>query len=172
MISLFNPYALLGMAVVVGVVGWKAYDLGGDRCEAAHAATALKQAAVALALTQAAQNAVNKTGSETVRRIEVVRTVTRTIIQKVPVYVTPAIDRRYPVPYAFLRVYNASANGRAVSDIPLPPGKSDGDPSPTPFSTVAAIAAENNGEHRACIEQVNGLQKAWQALVILHPPTQ
>jgi hypothetical protein len=177
MISVFNPYIIGGtlLAFVLGVGGAyvKGRIDGADLTSAEYAAAALEQSRRALAATVALNGALNVIDRETVREVERIRVVTRTIIQKVPVHVTPEIDRRYPVPFAFVRVWNASASGRPVSEIALPPGKSDSDPSPTPISAVAAAAAANNGEQLACIEQVKGLVSAWEAArITINKPAQ
>lgn len=67
--------------------------------------------------------------------------VTRTIIEKVPEYVTPAADAACVVPTGFVRAYNAAV----VSEVPTPPGKSDEAPSGVPISTVLATDVKNLG---------------------------
>ena len=85
-------------------------------------------------------------------------TITRTIIKEVPLVITPAIDRGYPLSVGFVRVLDASALGRDVSAVPGTAGLADDATSPVKSSLAATIIAGNNGEHRSCIVQVTGLQ--------------
>ena len=87
-----------------------------------------------------------------------IRTVTRTLIQEVPVYVTPDADDRCIVPVGFVRLHDAAAAGGAV---PEPAGLADDAPSGLELSAVAAGVAENYGDVcRANAQQLSDLQ-AW-----------
>lgn len=87
-----------------------------------------------------------------------IRTVTRTLIREVPVYVTPDADARCVVPAGFVRVHDAAAAGRPV---PEPAGVADDAPSGLELSAVAAAVAENYGDVcQANARQLSDLQ-AW-----------
>ena len=83
---------------------------------------------------------------------------TKTIIQRIPIYVTPAIDRSYPLSVGFVRVSDASALGLDVSAVPLPAGKSDADASTVAPSYAAGVIAGNYGGCRATNAQLAALQ--------------
>lgn len=71
---------------------------------------------------------------------ERVRTVTRTLIQKVPVYVPATADRDCIVPVGFVQLHDAAAAG-----VPGPAGGPDPAPSSVPFSAVAETVVANYG---------------------------
>lgn len=73
-----------------------------------------------------------------------IQTVTRTIVQKVPVYVTPAADDRCVVPLGFVRLHDAAASGSAAGLSRTAGGPLDA-PSGLPLSAVGATVVENYG---------------------------
>lgn len=89
-----------------------------------------------------------------------VRTVTRTIVEKVPIYVTPEADRRSPVPLGFVRLHDAAASGAPA--VPFGPGESADTPSGVALSAAGATIFGNYGECRGWREQLIGWQ-AWYA---------
>lgn len=175
MISILNPYVIGGALLTVLLIGGGGYIKGRidstEICEGRHAAAALVQAAEAQRREQEAQRRVADAEARAAAATAQVRIETRTIIQKVPVHVTPEIDRRYPLPYGFVRVLDAAASRSPVSEIPLPAGKSDGDPAPVTASAAATVIAGNYGEYHACVEQVKGWRSAWEGVVITSGPT-
>lgn len=88
---------------------------------------------------------------ETVR----VQTVTRTIIEKVPVYVTAQADDRCIVPVGFVQLHDAAA----ASSIPAAPGGPVEADSGVPLSAVAGTVASNYGVAREWEAEV----RAWRA---------
>lgn len=70
-------------------------------------------------------------------------TVTQRIIQKVPVYVTPQTDSKFPLPCGFVRLHDAAASGADPATISLPAGKSDADECPVAASAAASIITLN-----------------------------
>jgi hypothetical protein len=85
----------------------------------------------------------------------------RTQLVEIPAHVTAETDQRYPLPYGLLRVHDAAARGVGVSDVPLPAGRTDDDPSGVAASDLAAaLAANYGGRCRADAEQLTALQ-AW-----------
>lgn len=70
-------------------------------------------------------------------------TVTQHIIQKVPQYVTPQTDARFPLPCGFIRLHDASALGVEPSEISLPANNVDGDKCPVTTSDAGSIIAAN-----------------------------
>lgn len=160
----WRGYALaVGVALAVGFSGgwtvrdWKAARDDAAAIETAHAA---QLAAVRAALEQAqAQADVTETieAGAAVAQAEI-RTITRTLIQEVPVYVTPDDDRRCVVPVGFVRIHDAAAAGRAVSE---PAGQPDDAASAVALSAVAATVVENyTGSCAANARQLSDLQ-AW-----------
>lgn len=70
---------------------------------------------------------------------------TQTLIQKVPEYVTPETDARFPLPCGFIRLHDAAARGVDAASISLPAGKSDRDECGVATSTASSIIVGNYG---------------------------
>lgn len=84
---------------------------------------------------------------------------TQEVIRDVPKIITPDIDRRYPLPYGALRVYDASLGVSGPAD---GAGKPDDAPSPVATSDAFAVIAGNNGQCLEWREQLIGWQD-WYA---------
>ena len=69
---------------------------------------------------------------------------------EIPKHVTPEIDRQYPVPLGFVRVFNDAAHG------PVPPAAagSDAEPSGVPLSEVAQAHIADQGTLDLCRQQL------------------
>lgn len=177
MISVLNPYVLGGAVLALGITlagGYiKGRSDGWRLSEAGHAVAALKQAEDARRIEAEADRLIRAAEARAAAAMGQVRIETRTIIQKVPVYVTPEIDRRYPLPCGFVRVHNAAAERKPVSEVTVPGCKSDGAPAPLAVSDAARVIADNYGAYHEQSEQLKGLQESWrQAMIIFHPPTE
>lgn len=79
-----------------------------------------------------------------------VQTETKRRETEIPKHVTPAIDRQYPVPLGFVRVFNDAAHG------PVPPAAagSDAEPSGVPLSDVAQAHTADEGTLDLCRKQL------------------
>lgn len=175
-LSIFNPWVIGGAALALMLVAGGAYFYGRgdgrDLCQAEHSLAALKQAEEARRIENDAAKRVRDAEAKAAKATAQIRIVTQTIIRKVPIHVTPEIDRRYPWPIGAQRVHDAAALGIAVSAVPLPAGKSDADPSDIKPSEALGVIASNYGSCRETREQLIGLQDAYtQALIILREPT-
>lgn len=102
---------------------------------------------------------------------ERIRLVTRTLVKEVPVHVTPDADARCIVPVGFVRIHDAAAAGRPVSEPAREPDAPAGDapsdragpldaPSQTTLSGVAEAVAENYGSCHGDLNRFRELQ-AW-----------
>lgn len=90
-----------------------------------------------------------------------VRTVHDQAATEIHHYVTPQIDRRYPLPWAIVRLHDAYALGFATPEaagITLPAGRSDADPSPYADSDLASALNDNYSADRSCRVAL----KSWQ----------
>jgi hypothetical protein len=63
----------------------------------------------------------------------------RTLIQKVPTYVTPQIDARYPLPWSFVRLLDGGAAGLDVPSAADGPGQADDAPSDVTASQASTV---------------------------------
>jgi hypothetical protein len=116
--------------------------------------TKLADARSALRKTTRAATVTATVGADVERRQVVVRYVTRTLIEKVPVYVSPEVDRRYPLPVGLVRLHDSAARGEA--EVPGSAGEPDDAPSDVAASTLAQTLIGNYGDYYACREQVRG----------------
>ena len=85
-----------------------------------------------------------KDGSETAERLE-----------EVEQHVTPEIDRDYPVPCGFVRVFNAASHG----PIPDPASCPDDAPTGIALSAVGETETRNDGQYDQIAEQLRALQE-------------
>lgn len=78
----------------------------------------------------------------------------RNRVREIPLHVTLEIDRDYPVPCGFVRVFNASTHGL----IPDPAGCPDDAPSGITLSEVGRAQTENAGQYDDVAGQLRALQ--------------
>jgi hypothetical protein len=79
---------------------------------------------------------------------------TRRRQQEVPRHVTPKMDRDYPVPCGFVRVFNTATHGPVPDAAACP----DDSPSGVALSEVGQAETENDGQYDAVAEQLKALQ--------------
>lgn len=116
------------------------------------------------AVTQQAKNTVayvvhansinTQLGALYVPRFIFIQSNTDRIQQEVSQHVTPQIDREYPVPLGFVRVFNDASHG----PIPGPAAGGDADPSGVPISDVAHAHTADEGTLDVCR---TGLNEWW-----------
>lgn len=144
--------ALIGCAasLVVGFgAGWKVHDWAdaSAKLQAVEHVTAVVQKQDAAAQTAAVKDQAHQ---------DQVRTVTKTITQEVPVYVTAQTDARFPVPWGFVRLHDEAARG--VSASPADPGRPDDAASDVTASEAASVVVTNYGACNAAIQRLTDLQ--------------
>lgn len=135
--------AVLMIGIALGGAGtWKVRDwmaaeaaLKQARADLRGAIEVGRRAQVAAEITQDVGAKVETVRAET-------RIVYRTITERIPVYVTPEIDRDYLVPVGFVRLHDAAAAGSAAT-LPDSLGESADAPSGVPLSTVASTVVGN-----------------------------
>lgn len=85
----------------------------------------------------------------------VIRAATQNVVKEIPVALPPAVDRDYPLPAGFVRLYNLSIG---APDISGATAESDAAPSPIAISSAAHVIFPNNGECVADRERLTALQ--------------
>ena len=153
---------LIGLgAVLAAVLGlYAVWTIRGSELTKARAQLRLDDAQVA-SLTAAAEHATkvqvvsNTVDTKNTAAQVQIKTVTQTIIEKVPVYVTPEADARCILPVGFVRLFNAAATGSSPDAVPAPPGLADSAPSGVECSVVASTVADNFGKYRSVAAQLN-----------------
>lgn len=118
-------YGLLALGVIgallyaLGWVGGAGHEL--DRAKQLET----KQLRQAFEQGQALGTVRDRVVTEYVDRVEVIEKQGKTIIQRVPVYVTPDDDSRCAVPAGFVRLHDAAAR---AEDLGAGPGAADASP--------------------------------------------
>ncbi len=150
----FIGYGVIALVILgVGARIKYQWDLGGKYIAAAHAQKAqAKEVKAALTIINKAS-----TKSETTAQAAI-QVRYRTIIQKVPVYVTPAQDARTCITWGLVRLHDAAVFGVDPATLDLPAGASDDACSDVTASSFASAVAGNYGLANANAEQLNGLQ--------------
>lgn len=87
-----------------------------------------------------------------------IRTITKTIIQEIPSAITPAVDKRYPLPNSLVRVFDASVLGVDLSAVSNPAGQSDDEASAVTDSEAGAVLAGDIGICRGATQELTDLQ--------------
>jgi hypothetical protein len=150
-------HLLLGAVVLLGtftagyqVASWRL----GEQIEAERAK---RYAAVAKQVVDSAELAARLDREITAKR-ERVRTVTRTLIEEVPIYVSEIGNAGCTLPLGFVRLHNLSAAG--LPAIPDRADKSNDAPAGVALDYATAVVVENYGTCNDLREQVIGWQ-AW-----------
>lgn len=151
--------ALRPLMLVIALLGacWLYYRVTERRIatvEAALSATKQESRDLSEQLTAARKN--ERIVTQYIDRVQVVRERGATIVQKVPVYVTPSADAACVVPDGFVRLHDAAA----TSTLPGPAGAADAQPSGIALSTIGSTVADNYAVCHATTEQLIALQ-AW-----------
>lgn len=143
------------LILMVGVFAW-GWHIGTDHVQAKWDADKKAQD-VAISTVQAKQAEVTtQVVTKYVDRVQTIRGATKTIIQKVPVYVTAKDDSKCVVPNGFVRLHDAAAEDSI--QLPASSGSVDGQTSEVKLSDVASTVAGNYGICHANAEQLNELQ--------------
>lgn len=146
-------------ALLLGAYAWGRVD-GQAIEERKHLAFVARQSAQATAVAQADVKTIVQTEVIYRDRIQTVKEKGNVIIKEVPVYVQAPDNERCIVNAGFVRVHRASTTGNPAGS----PAESDREPAGVDLSTVAAVDAENNKNHRACREQVAGWKAFYREL--------
>lgn len=140
-----GKYAAIALACIALIFGFALHErhVGRDgerKTEAARLVAAqklnAKREAKAQAITDTAKTQIT---AERVR----IQTVTKTLIEKVPYYVTAKADADCTVPLGFVRLHDAAASGSA--GLPSSSGGPLDAPSGVPLSAVASTVTANYG---------------------------
>lgn len=144
---------LIHFKVLFWSVNWPGESLAA-RSEALVAAE--KALAAHVAVVQAQQASVTTQAVQKEQAAQtVIRTVTRTILKEIPFALPPAVDRAYPLPNGFVRLYNLSIG---APQLPGAAAEPDGSPSPIAISAATDVIASNNGECVADRERLTAFQ--------------
>ena len=90
-----------------------------------------------------------------VDRVRVIHDTTQVLQREIPTYVTPAMDRAFPLPVGFVRLHDATASG--VPEFPAA-GPSDAAASDVAASTAVSVIIDNYGACHETAAQLSALQ--------------
>jgi len=143
------------LILMVGVFAW-GWHVGTYHVQAKWDADKKSQA-VAMASVESKQAEVTtQVVTQYVDRVQTIQGATKTIIQKVPVYVTAKADASCPIPNGFVRLHDAAAEDSM--QLPASSISVDGQASEVKLSDVASTIAGNYGICHANAEQLTELQ--------------
>ena len=164
------------MKWLAALAGWKGYAVVAAVCLAVGAGSGYKvrdvmaqadsaKAAKAEVRTvervvyreRAAADVTERIGTQAAARQAEIRYVTRTIVEKVPEYVTAEADRTCVLPVGFVRLHDAAAAGQGDA-LPEPAGQSNDAPSGVACSAAAETIVGNYGDYSAVAAQLTDLQ--------------
>lgn len=167
----WKGYALalaLGLAFGAGMT-WKVRDWMAAEAALKQARADLRGAIRVGERTQQAAEITQAVGTDVAAAEARVRIEYRTIVERIPVYVTAEADRAVDVPVGFVRLHDAAAAG-STATLPDRPGESVDAPSGVALSAVAGTVAGNYEQCHVWRGQVIGWQdwyaqqrKAWEA---------
>jgi hypothetical protein len=145
---------LAALAAVAGFAGgWQVHGWRDASAELSAARTAVRVAERQAAVGQ--QVAVSDQQAQ-----DHVRTVTRILIRKVPQYVSPTTDVRFPLPWGFVRLHDAAAAGVDLPALAAGPARPDDAPSDVAASAAASVIVANYGDCHADQDRLAAFQ-AW-----------
>lgn len=149
---------VLAVGIAIGTGGtWKVRDWMAAEAALKAAKSDLRAARIVVERTQGAAQITQGVSASVDQRQAQTRTVYRTITERIPVYVTPEIDRAFAVPYGFVRLHDAAAV-RAAPALPDGTGQPDDAPSDVALSAVAGTVVDNYGQCYAWRDQLIGWQ--------------
>lgn len=151
---LLRYWWVLALAILIALCAWQGGSVRDAKARAAHEAQIAAQARSDLRKALRANTVTAAVSAKVEKRQVEIRYVTRTLVEKVPVYVSPEVDRSYPLPVGLVRLHDAAASGQPP--VPGGAGELDDSPSPVVASTLARTIVGNYGEYHACRAQVMG----------------
>lgn len=158
MLPKLEIYAIaLGVLIIIGIgiFAW-GWHVGTDHMQAKWDAEKVAMKAT-VAIVEAKQAEVStQVVIKYVDRVQTIQGATKTIIQKVPIYVTAKADAACPIPNGFVRLHDAAAEDSM--QLPASSGSVDGQASVVKLSDVASTVAGNYGICHANAEQMSELQ--------------
>lgn len=157
---MFNPWVLLGIVLAfLGFGTFTAFEMHKWDLDKAKAALVDEQNKVLATKDREAATTREVEAATEEAKIEV-RTVTKTIVKEVPIYVTQHDNAQCSVNVGAVRVLAGAARG--MPDFPDPAGRADATASGVELSTLTAAGAEDLGTCREIRETLIGLQN-WVA---------
>lgn len=154
-----NPYVILGALVGAIMLCLASFGAGHHYAVLQEDKAIAKAEAQAILDTQAQDKITHDADVAQALAQQKIVTQTKTIIQKVPVYVSKKAVDACVVPIGFIRLHNAAASDGTVPDAA---GISNDAPAGIGLDTVAASVAGNYGTYHYVAAQLRALQ-AWVA---------
>ena len=151
----WKGYALVALIAFGG--GYKVRDVMAQADSAKAAKAEVRTVERVVYRERAAADVTQRIGEQAATRQAEIRYVTRTIVEKVPEYVTAEADRTCVLPVGFVRLHDAAAAGQGDA-LPEPAGQSNDAPSGVACSAAAETIVGNYGDYAAVAAQLTDLQ--------------
>jgi hypothetical protein len=166
------PGSYLAAAALIAIAIWFAHGRGIAQGKAeveaaqkkALAADSAANAELASALGKLNVKIVADYGEDRTRAVYL----TRTIVERIPVYVTEETDRRYPLPCGLVRLHDAAFLAADPATLAATGCKADDAPAPATASAISRNDAEWAGychqveaQRDALKAELQGVYKAW-----------
>lgn len=156
-----RPAGWPNLALHWGIFNWELHLPNGPEAKYALLEAQIKAAGQHSVRIEVAQNTITQKAAPVEAAAQAkIQFIYKTIHDEVPTYVTPQIDRTYPLSNQFVRVLDAGALGLDLSKISLPAGQSDDSTSPVTSSIVASNQIDDDKICYETSERLSGLQ-AW-----------
>lgn len=152
----WKGYAVVALIAFAG--GYKVRDVMAQADSAKAAKAEVRTVERVVYRERAAADVTQAAGEKAATRQAEIRYVTRTIVEKVPEYVTAEADRTCVLPVGFVRVHDAAAAGEGDA-LPEPAGQSNDAPSGVACSAAAVTIAGNYGDYAVVAAQLTDLQQ-------------
>lgn len=159
-------YVLLMLTVATALVAI-GYRLGVDHEQGKAQALERSQLRQAFEQGQALGTVRDRVVTEYVDRVQVIEKQGKTIIERVPVYVSEKADRACVVPAGFVRLHDAAAHALPA---PEPAGAADEAPTGVGLSAVASTTAGNYAKCNANADQLKSLQELLRQYELITSP--
>lgn len=166
LLSPLARYAIMGVAILAAITGLYFYAhnagyIAGVESRMTLEQEALKKATEQAMIQQAKADKVSRDADVAAAQSQIqIQTVTKTLIKKVPVYVTAETDRKYPLPLAFCILHDSGAGGAAEATLPDAPSQPNDAPCEVTASQAISIIIANYGRFYVEADKLTKLQ-AW-----------
>lgn len=146
----WQVFACTGLVLILGISGWKLYDLGRDHKQAEWNASIARGKIIVEGLKNKQAIVTTRVVTQTVERVRNIKEKGDVIVRQVKVFVP---DGSCQLPGGFRLLHDAAA----TNAIPNSAGAADAEP--VPAQTAATTVAENYTTCNAAIADLSGLRQ-------------
>jgi len=134
---------IVGLIIIATLIYQGGVSAGVDRQKADEAKRVAAAMKTVRKVEKGAEVITAKADAKTAERIVEIRTVTKTLVERIPVYVPAEIDSRLDLPRGLIRLHDQAASG--LPEVSPPPGFLPDAPSGVAASTFGETIVRNYG---------------------------